>query len=370
VTHNSTIPHPIDTPLPSQVRWYPAYLPKSFARKSDQGRLFHSRRHAEACQARAARHPTSRAAVPVIPARCERTIHSTYESNASPKNDRDDTYRFAPSLDDLSAPIAPRSTSLPSVTLTGHSAPISRPIVSVFYSVDVQCCSYPSISGNRESDNRNCLDEHIIIAAPADHAVPHTSPNSRPIVPKLRSVDALHPIYPTNPHSCELVHRNVVSKPSSAMLPYDRSTPHVAPVSLPTPLPRCTDDNQYRRYRSSHPAHDAEHRRRDSDPISFVTPSPGISTRSTPVSRPIVTPTCTNHVVDQSHPSSHSACELDHEEATFEPYSVVAPRVPVTSSTTTRAAIYAIPSRRECTPDVMVESLAPLATVRSISKEI
>jgi len=198
----------------------------------------------------------------------------------------------------------------------------------------------------------------------------HISTVSCPIDPILRSVDVSPLFYPENYQSCELDQRNFVSEPSFIVSPYDQSTSRVAPVSLPIPLPRCTDDRHHRSYRPSHPMHSADCRHRCNDPISFVAPPPGITTRSAPTSQPIITPTRTNHVVDQSHPSSHSACELDHEEATFEPYSVVAPRVPVTSSPTTHAAIYAIPSRRECTPDVMVESLAPLAAARSISKEI
>jgi len=198
----------------------------------------------------------------------------------------------------------------------------------------------------------------------------HISTASRPIVPKPRSVDVLHPVYPTNPRARESVQRKVVSEPSFAVSPYDRSTSRVAPVSPPTPSPRCTDDNRHCRYRSSYPARDSDHRRRDSDPISSVAPPPGFTTCSASASRPIVNPPRTDHVVDQSYHTSPGACELDHGDETYEHDNAAVPRVLVASSPPAPAAVYAIPAHCEHAPNVGTESPALLAAARSVSEEV
>src|SRR5882762_9349444 len=74
-------------------------------------------------------------------------------------------------------------------------------------------------------------------------------------------------------------------------------------------------------------------------PTSFASPPPCIRTLSAPASHPIDTPCRGNYIVDQSYQSSHSACESDHREATFEPCSAAVPRAPVATSPTTPAVV-------------------------------
>jgi len=141
---------------------------------------------------------------------------------------------------------------------------------------------------------------------------------SHPIGPILRSVDVSPLVYPESRPSCELDQRNFVSEPSFVVSPYGQSTSRVAPISLPIPLPRCTDDRHHRIYRSSHPMRSADCRHRGNDPISFVTPLPGITTRDAPTSRPIVILPRANCAIDRSYPLRHIVRKSDHGVATYE----------------------------------------------------
>ena len=241
---NSTIPRPIDTPLPSPLRWHPAYLSRPLARKSDQERLVHSRHHAEACQARAARRSTSRAAVSVISARREHTIRSADDSNKSPRADRDEPYRFTPNLDVLSAPKASHSTHSPSIALTSHNAAISRPLVSVFHSVDVQRRCYPSISRDRESDRWNRLCEPVIDSAPVDHTAPRTAPDSHSIVPAPRSFDVPHRSYQESPLARESDHGEEIREPDSVVVPRAHAVRSPSACAAVTVTPECRERSE------------------------------------------------------------------------------------------------------------------------------
>src|SRR5882762_2920057 len=213
---------------------------------------------------------------------------------------------------------------------TPHRSPISLPIDPARPLNAAKPTPDVSEQSTRDRDQievaRPSSYIHHALPRPSATSASRISTVSRPIDPKLRSVDVSRLVSSTNSHSRESVQRKVVSKPSFVVSPYDRSTPRIAPVSPPTPSPRCTDDRRHRPCRSSHPACDANHRHRDNDPSTFIVPPPGITTRSAPASRPIVTPRRGNYVVDQSYQSSHSACESDHREATFQPYSAAVPR--------------------------------------------
>jgi len=162
--------------------------------------------------------------------------------------------------------------------------------------------------------------------------------------------------------------RNVVSEPSSVKPPYDCSTPCVAPVSPPIPLLRCTGDRRHHPYRSSHPASDADCRKRDNDPISIVAPPPRLATRNAPALCPIVIPRLGNNDVDRSYPSSYSTCESDHGETSYEPDSAAVPRAQAVTSPSTPAVVYAIPVRRERMSEVEIESQVSRAAARTFRK--
>ena len=193
---------------------------------------------------------------------------------------------------------------------------------------------------------------------------------SRPICPISRSVCASPRFSPLNPHDRNSDPGNIINEPSFVASYHDRSTPRSAPLSpLISPLRRKHDHGRLC-YRSSPCACNVNLRNNDSEPISLAVPPPRVTSRSTLASSPIVIPHGTNYAVDRSYPSIHRAHKSGHEGTTFEPYGAVAPRAPAASSPTARAAAYAIPAHRGRTPDVVAESPAPRAAVRSVSKEI
>jgi len=99
---------------------------------------------------------------------------------------------------------------------------ILQPIVSVFYSVDVQRRGHPSISRDHGSDHWNRLCKPTINVAPINSTAPRTMPGSHLIIPAPRTLDLLHCSYQESSLAQESNHGEEIRKPDSAVVPEER----------------------------------------------------------------------------------------------------------------------------------------------------
>ena len=213
-----------------------------------------------------------------------------------------------------------------------RTSTVSRPIGSIFRSVNASPLVYPVSPRDRESDHRPIVSEPFFVASPHDCPTSHTTPGLPSNSLQCRTDDRCHCHYRSSPRVRDADHSYFVSEPSLVASHHDRSTSRSAPFSPPISPPSRTNDHHSRRYRSSPRARQSDRSNFLNELIPAVALPPRISTHSAPISRPIVILSGTNCAVDRSYPSGHRARESDRSEAIFGPYGTAALRAYAASS--------------------------------------